>query len=200
VVITDPADNTGGGALGDTTTMLAVLVEHRHEVDGLVITSLPDKDAIDQIVAHQVGDTVDVKVGGKLDTLFSEPLPIIARIEVMTTGPITDDGQFGFDPLVEVGRIVLLSIDNVRLVLTDMPIKGPQPSLFRKVGIEPFNAKIVGLKTGTGYQQTYAHATKAMFVADCPGAMSYNTPSLDFKKVKRPIFPLDMDCQWEPTP
>lgn len=196
VVITDPADNTGGGALGDTTTMFAALLEHRHEIDGLVITSLPDKDAIDQIVDHNVGDTVHVQVGGKLDTLFSKPVPITAKVEVITTGPITDDGKFGFDPMVEVGRIVSLAIDNVRLVLTDLAIKGPQPSLFRKVGIEPFEAKIVGLKTGTGYQQTYARAMKAMFVADCPGAMSYNTPNLDFKKVRRPIYPLDVDCVW----
>ena len=200
VLITDPADNVGGGALGDTTTLLAALLEHRHEVNGLIITSLPDADAIDNLVAREVGDVVEVEVGGKLDTHFSKPLAITARVEAMETGPIKDDASADAGATVEVGRIVSLAIDNVRLVLTDMAIMGPKPSLYRKVGIEPFDAKFAGLKTGTGYQQTFAHVMKAIFVADCPGAMSYNTPNLDFKMVRRPIFPLDMDCEWPPEP
>ena len=102
--------------------------------------------------------------------------------------------------MIDVGRIVLLSIDNVRLVLTERPIMGPQPSLYRKVGVEPFDAKIVMLKTGTGYKQTFALVAKAVLKADCPGAMSYNIAHLDCQCVKRTIFPLDPDVRWEGAP
>ena len=75
---------------------------------------------------------------------------------------------------------------------------GPQPSLFRKVGIEPFEAKIVALKSGTGYKVTYGQVAAAVLRADCPGAMSYNIENFDFKRVLRPIFPLDREMEWRP--
>ena len=197
VVIADPADNVGGGAPGDTTAMLEVLLAMRGQVDGLIVANLPDADAIEKIAAAAPGDTVKVDVGGKRDRRFSKPLAIEARVEVRNAGTINNDGKFGPDPQIEVGRIVLLSIDNVRLVLTDRPIMGPQPSLFRKVGIDPFEAKIAMLKTGTGYKQTYAAAAKAVFRADCPGAVSPDISNFDFHRVVRPIFPIDPDATWQ---
>ena len=75
---------------------------------------------------------------------------------------------------------------------------GAQPSLFRKVGIEPFEAKVVALKSGTGYKVTYGHVATAVLRADCPGAMSYNIENFDFRRVPRPIFPLDREMEWWP--
>ena len=76
---------------------------------------------------------------------------------------------------------------------------GPQPSLFRKVGLEPFEAKIVALKTGVGFKATYGHVAKAVFRADCPGAASYNLLNYQYKNVTRPLYPLDPDMDWRAT-
>jgi microcystin degradation protein MlrC len=74
---------------------------------------------------------------------------------------------------------------------------GPQPSLFRKVGIEPYEAKIIMLKTGIGYKVTYSLA-KAVFRADCPGATSYNLCNYTYTRVSRPLYPIEPDIDWEP--
>ena len=72
----------------------------------------------------------------------------------ITGGQITNDGRFGNDVMLDIGTAVCLAIDNVRLVLTERVIMGPQPSLFRKAGLEPFDARIVMLKSAIGYRVT----------------------------------------------
>ena len=198
VVITDSADTIGGGADGDTTTLLAALLEMRNEVDGLILAHLPDPQAVSIVKASGPGATVTVEVGGKRDTRFSRPVSVTGRILSITEGPISDDGKFGTEPMIDVGSIVCLGVDNVRLVLSDRVILGPQPSLYRKVGIEPFDAKIVTLKTGIGFKTTYGHVAKAVIRADCPGSVSYNLANFDFKHVPRTIFPIDADARWQP--
>jgi len=198
VVITDSADNVGGGAPGDTTTMLQALIEMRDQVDGLILAHLPDAEAVAQTASSGVGAIVNVHVGAKLDTAFSKPLPVTGRVECVTGGQITNDGRFGNDVMLDIGTCVCLAIDNVRLVLTERVIMGPQPSLFRKAGLEPFDARIVMLKSAIGYRVTYGHVAKAVIRADCPGAMSCNMNQFNFTRVPRPVFPLDPQMSWQP--
>jgi len=196
IVITDAADTVGAGAPGDTTTLFSALLAQRETVDGLILLHLPDPQAIEAITPADVGCTVALDVGGKRDTRFSRPVTVTAEVLCVTDGIIEDVGGFGATPTVDAGKTVCLGIDNVRLVLTEQVVFGPQPSLFRKVGIEPFEAKIVALKTGIGFKVTYSVA-QAVFRADCPGAASYNLGHYDFTHARRPLYPLDPDKQWQ---
>jgi microcystin degradation protein MlrC len=197
IVITDSADVIGGGAPGDTTELLKALLEYRDRVDGLILADLPDPEAVQRIIAAPSGATVTLDVGGKRDARFSQPLRVTGRVLSVTDGVIEDVGRFGNEPTIDVGHIACLAIDNIRLVLHERPIMGPQPSLFRKVGIDPYQAKIVVLKTGIGFKVTYAVA-KAVFRADCPGATSYNLSNYEYGRAPRPLYPLDVDMDWEP--
>ncbi len=196
IIITDSADTVGAGAPGDTTELLGELLAQRETVDGLILFHLPDEEAVKKITPDDVGSTVTLEVGGKRDNRFSRPLTVTGKVLAVTDGIIEDVGKFGTNRFVDAGKTVCLGIDNVRLVLTERIVFGPQPSLFRKVGIEPFDAKIVGLKTGIGFKVTYDHVAKAVFRADCPGAASYNLKNYDWSKVERPLYPLDPDMHW----
>jgi len=198
IVITDSADTAGGGAPGDTTQLLSALITGREMVDGLILIHLPDTQAAREIADAGVGSTVTVDVGGKRDTRFSTPLTVTGDVLYVGEGQIEDVGDFGSTPFVDVGRIDCLGIDNVRVVLTELVVFGPQPSVFRKVGIEPFDAKIVALKTGIGFKVTYNNAA-VVFRTDCPGAGSYNLKNFDFKHIPRPMYPLDDDMDWRPS-
>lgn len=198
VVITDSADTVGGGAPGDNSVLLEQVLEQRGLINGLILAHLPDAPAIAELSGVQVGDTVGVAVGGKRDTRFCEPLPVTGRVECVTEGPIADDFGAGTTPTTETGPIICIAIDNVRLVLTERVIHGPQPSLFHKVGIDPHAAKVVTLKTGVGFKKAYAKVAAAVFRADCPGAESYDLCRYAFERVRRPMVPLEIDFEWEP--
>ena len=197
IVITDAADIIGGGAGGDTTTLLKALVDYRHHVDGLILTHVPDRRAVHRAATAGLGATVTVDVGGKRDIRFSQPLQVTGQVLAVSDGIIEDVGRFGTEPFIDAGDTVCLGVDNVRLVLTERVILGPQPSLFRKVRIDPFDAKIVALKTGIGHKVTFGGA-KAVFRCDCPGATSYNLGNYEYTRAPRPLYPLDAEMAWEP--
>ena len=197
-VITDSADTVGGGAPGDNTSVLAAALDGRHGIDGLILIHLPDAGATAELCGAEVGDTVTVAVGGKRDTRFCRPLPVAGQVLHVTEGPIADDARAGTQSSVQTGPIVCLGIDNVRLVLSERVILGPQPSLFRKVGLDPFDARVVILKTGVGFKMTYGHVAKAVIRADCPGAESYNLINYRFAHGPKPMFPLDQEFDWAP--
>ena len=198
VIVTDSADVIGGGADGDTTGLLEAVLALRHDINGLVLCHIPDPQAVAVVKASGVGNCVSVAVGGKRDRCYSQPVMVTGEVLCITEGPISDDGEFGSEPMVETGAIVCLGVDNVRLVLSDLVIMGPQPSLFRKVGIEPFEAKIVTLKTGVGFKKTYGHVAKAVFRANCPGASSYDLARFEFRHLPEQMFPLDLKANWQP--
>ncbi len=196
IVITDSADTVGGGAPGDTTTLLEALIDQREQVHGLILIHIPDHQAVQNITPADVGTSITLEVGGKRDTRFSTPLTVTAEVLCVTDGIIEDVGAFGSRPFVDAGKTVCLGLDNIRLVVTEEIVVGPQPTVFRKVGIEPFDAKIVALKTGVGFKVTYGAVAKGVFRADCPGAASYNLNNYEFTQVPRPLYPLDPDMDW----
>ena len=199
VVITDSADTTGAGAPGDSTRLLEVLLSMRNRIEGLIIIHLPDAPAVSRLKQRQVGAAVSVAVGAKRDTYFGRPVEVTGRLLAVTDGIINDDGNFTSEPVIDAGSLVCLGVDNLRLVVSERPVLGPQPSLFRKVDIEPFTAKIVALKTGVGYKVTYGDVAKAVIRADCPGAASYNINNYEFIHVPRPMFPLDAQAEYQET-
>ena len=198
VVITDSADTVGGGAPGDNSALLEDVLAHRASIDGLILAHLPDAPAVAALCDAKVGDVVSVDVGGKRDTRFCNPVSVTGKVLCVTEGPIADDFGAGTTPTTETGPIICLEIDNVRLVLTGRVIHGPQPSLYEKVGIEPFEAKVVTLKTGVGFRKAFAAVAAEVLRADCPGAESYELTRYEFEHVQRPIHPLDQDFDWEP--
>ena len=197
VVITDSADTVGGGSPGDNSVLLEEVLAHRALIDGLILAHLPDAPAVAELANAKVGDTVSVKVGGKRDTRFCKPFPVTGSVECVKEGPIADDFGAGTTPTIETGPIICLALDNVRLALTERVIFGPQPSLFRRIGLEPFEAKVVTLKTGVGFKKNYGPVAKAVLRADCPGAESYDLRRYEFNCVPRPMYPLDQDFKWQ---
>jgi microcystin degradation protein MlrC len=207
VVITDAADNVGGGTPGDTPTLLRGLLAHRKSLaPGLVLVHMPDAAVMSLLEGVNIGDVVaNIKIGGRIDTQWGPPVVLeSATLVTKTDGPIRNcaiDGEFGgTGPTVETGRLACLALDNLRVVISEKPIIGPHQSVFTHVGLDPFapTTKVVGLKSGTGWEVTYKGKVNGMIRSDCPGPMSYSIASYPWKEMRRPIFPLDMDVEWSP--
>ena len=70
------------------------------------------------------------------------------------------------------------------------------PELFRSHGIDPLYCKIVVVKSPLGFRAAYAPIAKKMIVVDTPGVSTANFERLPWKRVTRPIYPLDRDLEW----
>jgi microcystin degradation protein MlrC len=63
--------------------------------------------------------------------------------------------------------------------------------LYRSHGIEPLDMKIVVVKSPNGFRAAYEPIAKRIFIVDTPGASTANLRSLPYRRVPRPIYPLD---------
>lgn len=182
VFITDSGDNITAGAAGDGTLVLARLLEH--SVSSAVLAGIVDPEAVELCVNAGVGAKVELTIGGKIDYVFSKPLSISGTILSLPVGV----------PGSEVPDAVL-QVDGVTLVLLSAHRAFTDPVHFQAVDIDPLAYKIVVVKEGYLFQGLRDIAPRAI-MALSPGFANQTLESLDYKHVRRPIFPLDPDMSW----
>jgi len=68
---------------------------------------------------------------------------------------------------------------------------------FRSYGIDPLDRKIVVVKLGYLFPELRKAAALAL-MALSPGFTNLLLDQLDYRNVRRPIFPLDRDFSWGP--
>lgn len=196
VIFTDPADNINAGAYGDTNCILRGLIDQK--ITDVAIAVIIDPESVKQAIASGVGSKVNLKLGGKLDNINSKPLNITAYVKVITDGRFIYKGHLYKGAEAVMGRTVLLIINGIELVITeDRPANVSDPELFRCIGIEPMDKKIIVLKDGLHFRANYGPFAKEIFYIDCPGSSDVNFEHIKYYRIKRPIFPLDEDVVYQ---
>ena len=84
VILTDAADATSSGASGDSNAILRALLDNGYQ--GKALIPIVDPPAVRAAFAAGVGNTVRTQVGGALDTKRFRPLPIEARVRLLSDG------------------------------------------------------------------------------------------------------------------
>jgi microcystin degradation protein MlrC len=67
------------------------------------------------------------------------------------------------------------------------------PALYRSVGLEPRDARIVVVKTASGFRSGYADIARSIYILDTPGFCPPNLRSPTYTRAPRPLFPLDSE-------
>lgn len=190
VVLADSADSTGSGSPGDSTAILKALLA-RQPAEMCLITVV-DPEAVDQCFAAGAGAELTLSVGGKRDRTYNSPADV--RGTVLT---LRDEGRFTFKGNVlagveaNMGRTVVLRQAGVHMVITEQPAFTVDPEMYRSVGLEPLNAKMVFVKSPNLFRANYEDVAADIIMVDAPGLSSGNLRTVPFRHTERPIYPLD---------
>ena len=90
-----------------------------------------------------------------------------------------------------MGRAAVLEVGAVRILLAERSTMTVDPELYRSHGIEPLDMKIVAVKSPNGFRAAYEPIAKRIFLVDTPGVSTANLCTLPYRRVPRPIYPLD---------
>ena len=191
-ILMDAADAPSSGASGDGNTLVRALLEAGYT--GTILAPIVDAPAVETAFAAGVGSTVCVTVGGTLDPERFPPLPIEARVRLLSDGHYRGEAWGASD----AGRTAVLEAGNVTLVVTSRPVSLHDRGLFWSVGQEPRRFNVVVVKCPHCEPQMYAEWSTQLINVDAPGSTSANLHSLGHQECARPIFPLDPDVQFEP--
>lgn len=189
IVLGEGADGTMGGAPGDGTSILAGILKKR--IDAPVAAVVVDPDAVEKAIRAGVGNSVTLRVGGKLDPDYATPVRVTGRVKLISDGEFRYKGRVYTGRLVQMGRAVVLSVGRIRLLISRRPVPTTDPELYRSHGIEPRDMKLVLVKSPLGMRTEYEPIARAIIIVNSPGCCSPDLTSLPFVRMPRPMYPFD---------
>lgn len=192
VVLAESSDSTGSGSPGDSTGVLKHLVKAK--LSGPAAIFLVDPTAVAKAVDAGIGSTVKMSIGGAFDTKNSKPVAVTAHVKLISDGRwIARARGYNTGITTCMGRSVVLEVGQVLILVAERSAMTVDPELFRSHGIDPMYCKIVVVKSPNGFRAAYEPIAKGIFMVDTPGVSTSNFVKLPFRRVPRPIYPLDTE-------
>lgn len=180
VVIADTQDNPGGGGHGDTTGLLREAIEQGAK--GAVFAIMNDAESA--AACHQAGEgaTISLTLGGKSNGM---PIDVTAKVLKLTdgnficTGPMAkgNPGSHGPTALIEVAP-------GIRVIVVSKKAQAYDQALFRHVGIEPADCKILVLKSSVHFRADFQPIAEKVIVATSPGPVVADSSVFPFQHVR----------------
>ncbi len=189
VVMADPADNAGGGAPSDNTTILKRLIERN--VQDACLGPIWDPIAVRLCFDAGLGATFNLRFGGKIGPTSNTPVD--AQVTVIG---LARDCYQSFGPAqAELGDCAAIRIGGVEVVLETKRNQALGLELFRNVGIEPTEKKLVVVKSTNHFMAAYGPIAKKVLYIDADGPIPRDYRKIPYTRINRPIWPLDAETQ-----
>lgn len=180
-IISDMGDNPTAGGAGDVTwTLHEILNNKNFDNNGpeLIYASIPGPDLVEKALEVGVGNIVEGEVGGLVDNRYSPPLKIKGMVYSILRGDM--------DAEIEV----VLKIDNNYIIVTYKRKPYHYLSDFINLNLKPDSTDILVVKIGYLVPELY-DIRGDWVMALTPGGVDQDLNRLGYKKIKRPMFPLD---------
>jgi microcystin degradation protein MlrC len=196
IVLADMADNTGGGAAGDGTEILRELL--RVGARSATVACIWDGAAVRACIEAGVGARLTLDVGGKVDDRHGAPIRVTGTARTLSDGEFVHRGPMMRGLPGRLGPTAVLDVNDVKVILISYRWQTLDPEMIRFVGIDPLGEKILVVKSTIHYRAAFEPIAREIIEVDAPGLSSSNLARFDFRRVRRPIFPLDPDTVYEP--
>ena len=195
ILLIDHADNCASGGTQDTTAVLAEII--RQELDDVAVFAICDPAAVARMIEAGVGNEVTLSLGGKIDMpaigRTGEPLEVSGRVRHISDGEFIVRGPMYTGVRAAMGRSAVLDTGKVEIVVIERNHEPWDLGCFRSVGIEPTHKRYLMLKSRIHYRAGFAPIAKHIVECAGVGVTSSDVSLFDFKKLRRPIYPLDGD-------
>jgi microcystin degradation protein MlrC len=196
VIIADVADNPGGGGSGDSTFILRALKKAGATNVGFAV--IPDPLAVQQAIEKGVGQKVSLSLGGKLapQEISGGPIEISGTVKTIADGRFYNKGPMMTGLQNNIGRTVVVDSDGIDIVIPEWRMQPFDAEVFRRLGIEPSEKKILVLKSAVHFRASYQAMAQKIIEVDTPEYGTMNFESLPFKNIQRPVYPLDKNFDY----
>ncbi len=186
VTIADTADNAGGGAPSDNTVFLRLLLEGG--VSGASVGPIWDPVAVRLAFDAGPGARMRLRFGGK--ACWASGQPIDAEVEVLACVPEALQ-TFAGSP-VDLGDAVgIRTAEGVGAVLVSRRCQAMGIDLFSNLGIDPHGERLLVVKSNQHFYAAFAPISEEVIYATGTGLLPSDYRRHPWKKVIRPIWPLD---------
>ena len=181
-IISDMGDNPTAGGAGDVTWTLKQILEHAafKNIDGpsLIYASLPGTQFIEEAIEVGIGGEIDAFAGAEIDDRYEGPIKLKGTIETIVHGDKNAETE------------VVVRVGGVRVIVTKKRKPYHYESDFINLELNPRQADIVVVKIGYLVPELY-NMRGDWIMALTPGGVDQDLHRLPYKRIDRPIYPLD---------
>lgn len=194
LVIADFSDNPGCGAYGDATTILSGLL--KTNAGCAALGAFCDPQAVEELFSAGIGSQCTVSLGGKIDpTIGGGTITLSGEVRALSDGNIIFEGPMFQGLPASLGKSVCFRVGNTDILISSERQQMLDKNLFRCVGMEPADYDIVVVKSQQHFRAAFGPIASAIIEVDANGLSSANLSARDYKKLRRPIYPLDADTK-----
>lgn len=188
-IVAEPWDNAGGGAASDNTLSLHALIERG--AGNVAVAPVWDAQAVAFCHAAGLGATLPLRFGGKSSA--GSGLPVDAEVTVV--GLAHDGWQMFGDASVPLGDTAAVRIgsegEGIDVVLISSRTQALGTGLFTHLGLDPASYGVLVLKSAQHFAGAFGPLASLIVSARTGGACPTEPAAHPYKKVKRPLWPLD---------
>ncbi len=194
MLLVEPADNIGGGGPGDCTDVMRAFLKHDIAGAGVIIC---DAAAVAFLQDVPIGGHATIHIGGKGSRLDLGPVTL--EVELISRS----DGSFELEDIksqmVVLGRTIHMGPSAVvrhrglTILLTSRRVAPMDLGQWRSQGIDPEKLSAIGIKAAVGHRRAYDPIASASFTVATRGPCTSDLTRLPYRKIRRPVFPLDSD-------
>jgi microcystin degradation protein MlrC len=194
IVLLDHYDNCASGGTMDTTVVLAEIL--RQGLEDVAAFAIYDPEAVQQAISAGIGTEVRLSIGGKLKMpaipTESPPLTVTGTVKTISNGRYKNRGPMGRGVEMDMGAAVVLDTGTAEIVLISRHVEPSDLNCLSRLGIDPLQKRYVMLKSRIHWRAGLGSMAKAVVECAGVGVCTSDYAQLQFNKVRRPIYPLDL--------
>ncbi len=181
-IISDMGDNPTAGGAGDVTWTLDKLLrrkEFKNESGpSLIYASIPGPKLIEKALKLNIGDYVEEYVGAEVDNRYSPPVLLKGEIKSIKKGDVNAKTE------------IVIRTGSIDVIVTEKRKPYHYIKDFTDLNLNPNQSNIIVVKMGYLVPQLF-DLNKGWIMALTPGGVDQDLFRLNYKRIKRPIFPID---------
>jgi microcystin degradation protein MlrC len=194
IVLLDHYDNAASGGTMDTTVVLAEIL--RQGLEDVAAFAIYDPQAVAEAIAAGIGARVTLTIGGKIAMPAipreSPPLTVTGTVKTIARGQYRNRGPMARGLLMDMGPAVVLDTGPVEIALISRHVEPSDLNCLLALGIDPMQKRYVMLKSRIHWRAGLGALARAVVECAGVGVCTSDYGELQFRRLRRPIYPLDL--------
>lgn len=189
VIIADVQDNPGAGATGETTGLLAALVQGRAK--RAVISMFWDQETAECARSAGVGGTFEATIGGRFSEFSPGPYKTEVRVLEVSDGKFAFTGPMFGGGNADLGTMAALRIVNedcdVTVIVGSKRTQTADQAILSHLGIDPAAQAIIAVKSTIHFLADFEPIAEGVIFADSPGANVCQLDRIPYEHLRKGV-------------
>jgi microcystin degradation protein MlrC len=190
ILLADHADNTGGGAPGDSTEVLRTFLARR--LPDALLLYLVDPAVAEQAHAAGIGRRIAVQLGGKSHPIQGPPVPVEVEVVALSRGGFAYDGPMYAGLTGNMGTSAWLRHGGVSIVVVTAREQPLDSAFARSLGIDCRRMRYIAVKSAVHFRSGFESLAGSIFNVDAQAIHTHDYRQLPHRRRTRPMFPVEI--------